>query len=145
MVSYFTRKYIFSTKSVLIPDLPRDTSVVISPTGPVSVGSLVNLTCSCRGNPPPVHFVWFKMSDSRLMLISADTKVYSFRVSNSDRDRLFFCGCRNDLDFELSTGRQLIFEGNCRSCGLWRFRAITFFRSWPWCHFTDEFEMFLEP
>ncbi|KAE8280012.1 B-cell receptor CD22 B-lymphocyte cell adhesion molecule [Larimichthys crocea] len=102
-------------KTLSVSYLPRDTSVVISPTGPVSVGSLVNLTCSCRGNPPPVHFVWFKMSDSRLMLISADTKVYSFRVSNSDRDRLFFCGCRNDLDFELSTGRQLIFEDDQKS------------------------------
>ncbi|XP_027130055.1 sialic acid-binding Ig-like lectin 5 isoform X2 [Larimichthys crocea] len=102
-------------KTLNVSYLPRDTSVVISPTGPVSVGSMVNLTCSCRGNPPPVHFVWFKMSDSRLMLISADTKVYSFRVSNSDRDRLFFCGCRNDLDFELSTGRQLIFEDDQKS------------------------------
>ncbi|XP_059183157.1 B-cell receptor CD22-like [Centropristis striata] len=59
--------------SLTIEDSLRDTSVVISPTDPVSVGSVVNLTCSCRGNPPVVNFVWFMISDGRLEMIQADT------------------------------------------------------------------------
>lgn len=102
-----------------LPDAPRNTSVVISPSDPVSVGSLVNLTCSCRGNPPVVHFVWFMMSDGRLELIRDDTQVYGFKVTHSDRGRLFYCGCRNYLDIQLSTGHQLVFEGECRNYGLW--------------------------
>ncbi|XP_035862818.1 sialoadhesin-like [Sander lucioperca] len=97
------------TLSVSYP--PKDVMVVISPTDPVSVGSVVNLTCSCRGNPPVVNFVWFMISDGRLELIKADTQVYDFKVTNGDRGRLYFCGCRNDLDIQLSTGCQLIFEG----------------------------------
>ncbi|XP_037613402.1 B-cell receptor CD22-like [Sebastes umbrosus] len=93
---------------------PRDTSVVISPTDPVSVGSVVNLTCSCRGNPV-VNFVWFMTSDGRLEIIKVDAQVYGFMVTSSDRGRLYYCGCRNDLDIQLSTGRQLVFEGDQQS------------------------------
>ena len=95
-----------------LPDSPQDTSVIISPTDPVSVGSVVNLTCSCRGNPPVVNFVWFRISDGRLELIKDDAQVYGFKVTHGDRGRMYFCGCRNDLDIELSTGRQLMFEGD---------------------------------
>lgn len=108
-----------------LPDSPRDTSVVISPTDPVSVGSVVNLTCSCRGNPAIVHFVWFMLSDTRLELIRVDTQVYGFKVTNGDQGRLFYCGCRNDLDIQLSTGLQLTFKGNCYNYGLWCFREVT--------------------
>ncbi|XP_074477696.1 sialic acid-binding Ig-like lectin 7 [Sebastes fasciatus] len=93
---------------------PRDTSVVISPTDPVSVGSVVNLTCSCRGNPV-VNFVWFMTSDGRLEMIKVDAQVYGFTVTSSDRGRLYYCGCRNDLDIQLSTGHQLVFEGDQQS------------------------------
>ncbi|MGL4849127.1 MAG: hypothetical protein ACRC28_09410, partial [Clostridium sp.] len=109
-----------------LPDSPKDAMVVISPTDPVSVGSVVNLTCSCRGNPPVVHFVWFMISDGRLEQIRVDTQVYGFEVTSSDRGRLYYCGCRNDLDIQLSTGCQLIFEGNCRNYGFRCFRVKTF-------------------
>ncbi|XP_039645574.1 sialoadhesin-like isoform X2 [Perca fluviatilis] len=90
---------------------PKDVMVVISPTDPVSVGSVVNLTCSCRGKHPVVNFVWYMISDGRLELIKADTQVYGFKVTNGDRGRVYYCGCRNDRDIQLSTGCQLIFEG----------------------------------
>ncbi|XP_068565786.1 myelin-associated glycoprotein-like isoform X2 [Cebidichthys violaceus] len=93
---------------------PRDTSVVISPTDPVSVGSLVNLTCSCRGNPPIDTFVCFMINDGRLAMIKVDEQIHGFKVSSSDRGRLYYCGCRNELDIQLSTGRQLVFEGDQR-------------------------------
>ncbi|XP_049421925.1 sialoadhesin-like isoform X1 [Epinephelus fuscoguttatus] len=102
-------------KTLNIPYSPRDTSVVISPTDPVSFGSVVNLTCSCRGNPAVVNFVWFMITDGRLEMIKVDTQVYGFKVTKSDRGRVYYCGCRNDLDIQLSTGRQLIFEDDQQS------------------------------
>ncbi len=97
------------------PDSPRDISVVISPTDPVSVGSVVNLTCCCRGNPPTIRFIWFLATDGRLELISVATQVYGFNVSDSDRGRLFYCGCNNMLGMQLSRGVQLIFRGLSRN------------------------------
>ncbi|XP_070784066.1 sialoadhesin-like [Enoplosus armatus] len=93
------------------PEIQLNIKVVISPTGPVSVGSVVNLTCSCRGSLPVLHFIWLMVSDGRLERIRVDTQVYGFKVTNSDRGRLYYCGCRTDLDIQLSTGHQLIFEG----------------------------------
>ncbi|XP_075937017.1 myelin-associated glycoprotein-like, partial [Anarhichas minor] len=72
------------TTTLSVSYSPRDTSVVISPTDPVSVGSLVNLTCSCRGNPPINTFVWFMIDDGRLTLIKVDEQIYGFKVSSSD-------------------------------------------------------------
>ncbi|XP_034561973.1 sialic acid-binding Ig-like lectin 7 [Notolabrus celidotus] len=100
------------TKTLSVSYSPRNTSVLISPSDPVSAGSTVNLTCSCRGNPPVVHFVWYRISDGRLELIKVDSQVYVLKVTSSDRGRSFLCGCRNDRDIQLSTGLQLIFEGD---------------------------------
>ncbi|XP_049912980.1 uncharacterized protein LOC126397931 [Epinephelus moara] len=89
--------------------------VDISPSDPVSVGSMVNLTCSCRGNPPLVHFGWIMITDGRPELISVNTAVYSFKVTNSDRGRLYFCGCGNSYVTKFSLGHQLMFEGDRQS------------------------------
>ncbi|XP_069007269.1 vascular cell adhesion protein 1-like [Embiotoca jacksoni] len=96
---------------------PKDTSLLISPTDPVSVGSVVNLTCSCRANPPAANFVWFMTSEGRLEMIKVDMQVYGFKVTSGDRGRSFYCGCRNHLDIQLSKGYQLIFEGDGQSGG----------------------------
>ncbi|XP_044194967.1 myelin-associated glycoprotein-like [Thunnus albacares] len=94
---------------------PKDTAVVISPTSPGSVGSVVNMTCFCRANPPVVNFTWMMINDGRLELIKYDQQVYSFNVTSSDRDRLYYCGCQNSVDIQFSSGYQLIFEGDEQS------------------------------
>lgn len=101
---------LFTPKS--LPDPPR----LISPTGPVSVGSMVTLTCSCQANPPVDSYVWFMTSGDKLEMIKADTKVYSFEVTKLDRDKLFYCSCGNHLDIQISAGSQLLFEGKHRNC-----------------------------
>ncbi|XP_042255089.1 myelin-associated glycoprotein-like [Thunnus maccoyii] len=94
---------------------PKDTAVVISPTSPGSVGSVVNMTCFCRANPPVVNFTWMMINDGRLELIKYDQQVYSFNVTSSDRDRLYYCGCQNSVDIQFSSGYQFIFEGDEQS------------------------------
>lgn len=113
-------------------DSPRNTSVLISPTDPVSVGSVVNLTCFCRSNPPVFQFVWFRISDERLEQINVDTQVYGFNVTDRDRDRSFYCGCRNDVDVQFSVGHRLVFEGNSRCKVLWCCNVFPLSRRW-WC------------
>ncbi|XP_029003772.1 sialic acid-binding Ig-like lectin 12 [Betta splendens] len=90
---------------------PTDTSVLVSPADPLSVGSPVNLTCCCRANPPARVF-WLTVSEGRAEQIGADTRVRGFTASDRDRDRLFYCGCANHLGLQLSAGRQLMVKGH---------------------------------
>ncbi|XP_010779270.1 vascular cell adhesion protein 1, partial [Notothenia coriiceps] len=99
------------TKTLHVSYAPKDVTVVVSPADPVSVGSLVNLTCSCRGIRAADGFAWLMMmSDGRLHTMEDNTQLYVFEVTNSDRGRSYFCGCSNVLGLQLSKGRALIFE-----------------------------------
>ncbi|XP_069544813.1 myelin-associated glycoprotein-like [Brachyistius frenatus] len=57
---------------------PKDTSASISPSGLVSAGSSVNLTCSSRAKPPVSSFTWFKNSTDGPMKV-AEGEIYSFK------------------------------------------------------------------
>ncbi|XP_033964675.1 sialoadhesin-like isoform X2 [Pseudochaenichthys georgianus] len=99
------------TKTLHVSYAPKDVTVVVSPADPVSVGSMVNLTCSCRGIRAADGFAWLMMmSDGRLHTMEDNTQLYVFEVTNRDRGRSYFCGCRNVLGLQLSKGRALIFE-----------------------------------
>ncbi|XP_034067991.1 sialic acid-binding Ig-like lectin 12 isoform X2 [Gymnodraco acuticeps] len=101
------------TKTLHVSYAPKDVTVVVSPADPVSVGSVVNLTCSCRGIRAADGFAWLMMmSDGRLHTMGDNTQLYVFEVTNSDRGRSYFCGCSNVLGLQLSKGRALIFEGD---------------------------------
>ncbi|KAJ4925592.1 hypothetical protein JOQ06_018318 [Pogonophryne albipinna] len=101
------------TKTLHVSYAPKDVTVVVSPADPVSVGSMVNLTCSCRGIRAADGFAWLMMmSDGRLHTMEDNTQLYVFEVTNSDRGRSYFCGCSNVLGLQLSKGRALIFEGD---------------------------------
>ncbi|KAK1885212.1 Vascular cell adhesion protein 1, partial [Dissostichus eleginoides] len=68
------------------PYAPKDVTVVVSPADPVSVGSVVNLTCSCRGIRAADGFAWLMMmSDGRLHMMEDNTQLYVFEVTNSDQ------------------------------------------------------------
>ncbi|KAM4718253.1 uncharacterized protein FYW61_016133 [Anableps anableps] len=52
---------------------PKDTSASISPSGLVSAGSWVELSCSSRARPPP-SFTWFKNSKDGAINVSVGQK-----------------------------------------------------------------------
>ncbi|XP_023806005.1 V-set and immunoglobulin domain-containing protein 1 [Oryzias latipes] len=54
----------------------------ISPSGLVSVGSWVNLTCSSRAKPPVSSFSWFRISKDGDIKV-ADGDFYSFNVTEN--------------------------------------------------------------
>ncbi|XP_065327726.1 vascular cell adhesion protein 1-like [Pelmatolapia mariae] len=72
---------------------PKDTSASISPSGLVSVGSWVNLTCSSRAKPPVSSFTWFKKSRDGAVKVS-EGEIYSFNVTDGG---VYYCVATNDL------------------------------------------------
>ncbi|KAM4718249.1 sialic acid-binding Ig-like lectin 10 [Anableps anableps] len=77
---------------------PRNTSASISPSGLVSAGSWVELSCSSRARPPP-SFTWFRNSKDGAINVSVG-QVYSFNVTQEAK---YFCVTTNDLGNQTSS------------------------------------------
>ncbi|XP_035772207.1 sialic acid-binding Ig-like lectin 7 [Neolamprologus brichardi] len=77
---------------------PKDTSASISPSGLVSAGSWVNLTCSSRAKPPVSSFTWFKKSRDGAVKVS-EGEIYSFNVTD---EGVYYCVATNDLGNQTS-------------------------------------------
>ncbi|XP_043960080.1 myelin-associated glycoprotein-like [Gambusia affinis] len=77
---------------------PKNTSASISPSGLVSAGSWVELSCSSRAKPPP-RFTWFRNSEHGAMNVSVG-KVYSFNASEGGE---YYCVATNDLGQQKSS------------------------------------------
>ncbi|XP_026218070.1 sialic acid-binding Ig-like lectin 12 isoform X2 [Anabas testudineus] len=77
---------------------PKDTSASISPSGLVSAGSWVNLTCSSRAKPPVSSFTWFKISTDRDKILS---KGDFYRLNVTDGG-VYYCVATNELGKQTS-------------------------------------------
>ncbi|XP_063339295.2 LOW QUALITY PROTEIN: sialic acid-binding Ig-like lectin 7 [Pelmatolapia mariae] len=77
---------------------PQNTSASISPSGLVSAGSWVNLTCSSRAKPPVSSFTWFKKSRDGAVKVS-EGEIYSFNVTDGG---VYYCVATNDLGNQTS-------------------------------------------
>uniref|UniRef100_UPI0037E9441D vascular cell adhesion protein 1-like n=1 Tax=Semicossyphus pulcher TaxID=241346 RepID=UPI0037E9441D len=90
------------TKTLSVSYAPKNTSVSISPSGLVSAGEQVNLTCSSRAKPVS-HFIWFKISKDGPMNVS-EGEFYSFTVTDGG---VHYCVALNDLGYQTSSGINL--------------------------------------
>ncbi|XP_044032907.1 vascular cell adhesion protein 1-like isoform X3 [Siniperca chuatsi] len=86
-------------KTLSVSYAPKDTSGSISPSGLVSAGSWVNLTCSSRAKPPVSRFTWFKKSTDGPMTVS-EGQVYSFNATDGG---VYYCVATNDLGNQTSS------------------------------------------
>ncbi|XP_014833508.1 PREDICTED: sialic acid-binding Ig-like lectin 12 [Poecilia mexicana] len=77
---------------------PRNPSASISPSGLVSAGSWVELSCSSRAKPPP-RFTWFWISKHGDMNVSVG-QIYSFCAAEEGE---FYCVATNDLGQQKSS------------------------------------------
>ncbi|KAM7390677.1 hypothetical protein PAMA_008731 [Pampus argenteus] len=84
---------------------PKNTSAMVSPSGPVSPGSWVNLTCSSRAKPA-ANFTWFEISKDGPMKVS-EGAFYTFNVTEGG---VYFCVATNALGNETSTRIHLTME-----------------------------------
>ncbi|XP_019218762.1 sialic acid-binding Ig-like lectin 7 [Oreochromis niloticus] len=87
---------------------PKDTSASISPSGLVSAGSWVNLTCSSRAKPPVSSFTWFKKSRDGAVKVS-EGEIYSFNVTDGG---VYYCVATNDLGNQTSAEIHVTVKGN---------------------------------
>ncbi|XP_026035040.1 sialoadhesin-like isoform X1 [Astatotilapia calliptera] len=87
---------------------PKDTSASISPSGLVSAGSWVKLTCSSRAKPPVSSFTWFKKSRDGAVKVS-EGEIYSFNVTDGG---VYYCVATNDLGNQTSAELDLTEGGN---------------------------------
>ncbi|XP_059901573.1 carcinoembryonic antigen-related cell adhesion molecule 8-like isoform X4 [Gadus macrocephalus] len=86
---------------------PKDTQASVSPPT-VSLGSVVNLTCTSRANPPVLRFTWFRSSAEGPLNVP-DGSLYSFNVS-SYRD-IYYCVATNPLGNQTSKEITLTVSG----------------------------------
>nr|XP_029138667.1 vascular cell adhesion protein 1-like isoform X1 [Labrus bergylta]XP_029138668.1 vascular cell adhesion protein 1-like isoform X1 [Labrus bergylta] len=86
------------TQTLRVSYSPKNTSVSISPSGLVSAGIHVNLTCSSRANPPISSFTWFKISRDGPMIVSEG----EFSSFNATEGGVYYCVARNDLSNQTS-------------------------------------------
>ncbi|XP_055015227.1 vascular cell adhesion protein 1-like isoform X1 [Boleophthalmus pectinirostris] len=77
---------------------PKDTSVAVSPSGPLSAGESVALSCSSRAKPPVHLFTWFRHSPKGAARVSQG-HTYSF---NFTQDGQYYCVASNTLGNETS-------------------------------------------
>ncbi|XP_039473753.1 B-cell receptor CD22-like [Oreochromis aureus] len=82
---------------------PKETSASISPSGLVSAGSWVKLTCSSRAKPPVSSFTWFKKSRDGAVKVS-EGEIYSFNVTDGG---VYYCVATNDLGNQTSAEMNL--------------------------------------
>ncbi|XP_067341536.1 sialic acid-binding Ig-like lectin 13 isoform X1 [Channa argus] len=86
---------------------PKDTSASISPSGLVSAGTWVNLSCSSRARPPVSSFTWFKSSKDGARTVS-EGAFYSF---NATQRGVYYCVAANDLGNQTSAQIRLSIGG----------------------------------
>ncbi|XP_077951810.1 B-cell receptor CD22 isoform X3 [Gasterosteus aculeatus] len=94
-------------KTLSVSYAPKNTSVSISPSGRVSAGSRVNLTCSSRAKPPVSRFTWFKTSRDAPINVS-EGDFYSFNVTDGG---VYYCVATNQLGDQTSSEIHLTIGG----------------------------------
>ncbi|KAI9542795.1 hypothetical protein NQZ68_016098 [Dissostichus eleginoides] len=88
------------TMTLHVSYAPKDTSASVSrPSGSVSAGSWVKLSCSSRAQPPVSSFTWFKESQDGDMNVSQG-ETYSFNATEGGR---YYCVATNEIGNGKST------------------------------------------
>uniref|UniRef100_A0A8C6TFF8 Ig-like domain-containing protein n=1 Tax=Neogobius melanostomus TaxID=47308 RepID=A0A8C6TFF8_9GOBI len=82
-----------STMTLNLTYGPKDTSVRVSPSGTLSAGQSVTLSCSSRAKPPVQNFTWFRHSSQGPVSVSkGDT--FSFNFSQNIHEQ-YYCEAKN--------------------------------------------------
>ncbi|XP_023806172.1 sialoadhesin-like isoform X2 [Oryzias latipes] len=98
-------------KTLSVSYAPKKTSASISPSGLVSAGSWVTMTCSSRAKPAVSNFIWFRSSKD------GDVKVAegeSYSLNATEGGGVYYCVATNDLGNQTSPKIDLIVEGSLK-------------------------------
>lgn len=87
----------------IFPVSPRETTVIVDPTGPVLEGSSVSLICKSRSNPPVTNYTWYR--DNEMDKEPGPVLVIDGADTSHSGD--YHCTAKNDLGEETSAAIQL--------------------------------------
>ena len=95
-------------------DTPKTTTVFTRPSGVITKGSSVTLTCSSDANPPVENYTWFKVNESTPV---GSGQQYSITSISSEDGGQYYCEARNKYGAEDSTAVSIM-EGISASISL---------------------------
>ncbi|KAM8734543.1 sialoadhesin-like [Acanthopagrus schlegelii] len=83
---------------------PKNTTVSVSPSGPVPENSRVTLTCSSTANPAVRSYTWYRADGGQEVFMGTGNVL---DITASEVGASFFCKAENDLGAERSDTRQI--------------------------------------
>ena len=99
MITYVTLSHL---------DTPKNTTVFTTPSGVITKGSSVTLTCSSDANPPVEIYTWFKVNESTPV---GSGQQYSITNIRSEDGGQYYCEARNKYGAGNSSTVSVIVEG----------------------------------
>ncbi|XP_064176189.1 B-cell receptor CD22-like isoform X1 [Anguilla rostrata] len=85
---------------------PKNTSVSVTPSGSLLVGSSVTLTCSSNANPAVQNYTWYKVNGTEINTVGTGQNL-TFNVTESSGSEQYYCEAQNEHGKENSTTVQL--------------------------------------
>ncbi|XP_051994030.1 B-cell receptor CD22-like [Xyrauchen texanus] len=82
---------------------PKETFVVVSPSGEIVLGDSVTLTCSSDSNPPVLNYTWFKENES--------SSVGSGQSYSALQSGFFYCVAQNQHGSQRSAAVSVAIKG----------------------------------
>ncbi|XP_053182664.1 myelin-associated glycoprotein-like [Scomber japonicus] len=104
-----SNKYGAQNSTITLIDVlfsPKETSVIIEPSGPIVEGSSATLFCSSRANPPVTNYTWYKDAEEDKEP-GPNLVINSIELSHHGD---YHCEAKNDLGEETSATIQLDIE-----------------------------------
>lgn len=77
-------------------DAPRDMLVSVTPSGEITEGDSVTLTCSSNANPPAHSYTWHKRSGDRTLHVATGQN-YSITSTSAAQSGHYYCTAQNDI------------------------------------------------
>lgn len=81
------------TVTISFSDPPKNTSVLVEPSGQVLHGSSVSLTCTSIANPAAVNFTWFRVAGREKEMVGSE-RDYIFNATKLSEDQ-YYCEALN--------------------------------------------------
>ncbi|KAK7881603.1 hypothetical protein WMY93_030012 [Mugilogobius chulae] len=95
---------------------PKNTSIIVSPSGSLSAGQSVTLSCSSRAKPPVQHFTWFRHSSQGPVNVT-EGQTYTFNFSQAAHGQ-YYCEAKNK-DGKQASQVMDVGPGGVRAASTW--------------------------
>ncbi|XP_031417683.1 B-cell receptor CD22-like isoform X2 [Clupea harengus] len=99
-ISKYECGFLFSSTHLQVLYSPKHTTVFTTPSGVITKGSSVTLTCSSDANPTVENYTWFKVNESTPV---GSGQQYSITNISSEDGGQYYCEAKNTYGAEDST------------------------------------------